>query len=148
MCSYSLTRSADPLRAALERREPRCRICRDEDVRILVNELLDWRGVPAYFGTGKAHVVTYTDILRELEPANKGRDKKNRITYSSLRVHAKRHYELAGIMDYWEARVEKEMKDVLGITFADLLNGHQQVPLSTKNSPSTRTSFDTDVVCR
>ena len=61
---------------------------------------------------------------------NKGRDKKNRITYSSLRVHAKRHYELAGITDYWEARLDKEMKNVLGVTFEDLLNCHQQVPLT------------------
>ena len=147
MRSYSLTRTADPLRAALERKEPRCRICRDEDVRVLVNELLDWRGIPAHFGTGKAHVVTYTDILRELEPVNKCRDKKNRITYSSLRVHAKRHYELAGIMDYWEARLDKEMKNVLGITFADLLKGHQQVPLSTKIPGPVVPRVDTDVVC-
>jgi hypothetical protein len=140
MCSYSLTRSADPLRPALERKEPRCRICRDEDVRVLVNALLDWRGIPAHFGTGKAHVVTYTDILRELEPVNKVRDKKNRITYSSLRVHAKRHYELAGIMDYWEARLDKEMKNVLGITFEDLLNRQVQVPLSTKIPRSGGTS--------
>ena len=134
MRSYKLTRTADPVRAALERKEPRCRICRDEDVRVLVNELLDWRGIPAHFGTGKAHVVTYADILRELEPVNRGRDKRNQITYDSLRLHAKRHYDLAGIMDYWEARLDKEMKNVLGITFEDLLNRHQQVPLSTKNS--------------
>ena len=59
MCSYSLTRSADPLRAALERKEPRCRICRDETVRVLVNELLDWRGAPIILGSGKIHMVTY-----------------------------------------------------------------------------------------
>jgi hypothetical protein len=140
MCSYSLTRSADPLRAALERREPRCRICRDDIVRVLVNELLDLRETSIILGTGETHVVTYADILRELEPVNKGRDKKNRITYSSLWAHAKRHYELAGILDYREARLDKEMKNVLGITFEDLLNCHQQVPLSTKNSPSARTS--------
>jgi len=132
MRSYNLTRTADPLRAALERREPRCRICRDENVRVLVNELLDLRETSIILGTGVTHVVTYADILRELEPVNKGRDKKNRITYSSLWAHAKRHYELAGILDYREARLDKEMKNVLGITFEDLLNCHQQVPPSTK----------------
>ena len=89
-----------PARTDVERREPRCRICRDEAVRVLVNQMLDWHGVPIGLGPGKPHVVTYADILRELEPVNKGRDRKNRITYSSLRVHAKRHYELAGITDY------------------------------------------------
>ena len=62
--------------ADFERREPRCRICRDETFRILVNELLDWRGVPTILGRGNTH----------------------RITYDSLWVHAKRHYDLAGIV--------------------------------------------------
>ena len=49
-----------PVRVDLERREPRCRICRDETVRILVNELLDWRGVPIILGRGKIHRITLT----------------------------------------------------------------------------------------
>ena len=126
MRSYHLTRTADSLRAAFERREPRCRICRDETVRVLVNELLDWRGVPIIVGRGKTHMVTYADILRDLEPLNERRDKKDRITYDSLRVHAKRHYDLAGIMADWEAKLDKEMKNVLGITFEDLLNRHDK----------------------
>lgn len=95
-------------------------------MRVRVNELLDWHGVPIILGRGKTHVVTYTDILRDLEPLNEGRDKKNRITYDSLWVHAKRHYDLAGIMAYWEAQLDKEMKNVLGITFEDLLNRHNK----------------------
>ncbi len=55
---------------------------------------------------------------------NKGRDKNNQITYSSLLVHAKRHYDLAAIMAYCEAKIDKEVKTVLGITVEDLLN-HQ-----------------------
>ena len=42
------------------------------------------------------------------------------------RVHAKRHYDLAGIMADWEAKLDKEMKNVLGITFEDLLNRHDK----------------------
>jgi hypothetical protein len=126
MRSYNLTRTAEPLRAAFERREPRCRICRDETVRVLVNELLDWHGVPIILGRGKTHVVTYADILRDLEPLNEGRDKRDRITYDSLWVHAKRHYDLAGVTAYWRARMDKEMKNVLGITFEDLLNRHNK----------------------
>ena len=97
--------------ADIERREPRCRICRDETVRILVNELLDWRGVPINLGRGKTHLVTYADILRDLEPVNEGRDKRDQITYDCLWVHAKRHYDLAGIAAYWRTRMSKEFKE-------------------------------------
>jgi hypothetical protein len=74
------------VRTDFERREPRCRICRDESVRVLVNKLLDWQGAPIILGRGKTHLVTYADILRDLEPLNKGRDKRDRITYDSLWV--------------------------------------------------------------
>jgi hypothetical protein len=36
-------------------------------VRVLVNKLLDWHGAPIILGRGKTHVVTYADILRDLE---------------------------------------------------------------------------------
>ena len=42
------------------------------------------------------------------------RDKKDRITYDSLRVHAKRRYDLAGIMAYWRARMHRELMNALG----------------------------------
>lgn len=103
----------DP-RVDFERREPRCRICRDETVRVLVNELLDWHGAPIILGRGKTHVVTYADILRDLEPLNERRDNRDRITYDSLWVHAKRHYDLAGIAAYWRARMDKELRNALG----------------------------------
>ena len=99
------------MRADFERREPRCRICRDETVRILVNELLDLRGVPVILGRGRTHRITLTEILRDLEPLNEGRDKRHRITYDSLWVHAKRHYDLAGIAAYWRTRMSKEFKE-------------------------------------
>jgi hypothetical protein len=109
MRSYSLTGTVDPLRAAIYRKEPRCRICRDENVRVLVNELLAWHGGPIIRGSGKTHVVTYADILRELKPLNKGRDKKHRITYDSLWVHAKRHYGLAGKTAYGVSEMREEL---------------------------------------
>jgi hypothetical protein len=110
----TMTRAAEPLRADFERREPRCRLCRDETVRVLVNELLDWHGAPIILGRGKTHVVTYADILRGLEPLNERRDKRDRITYDSLWVHAKRHYDLAGLTAYWRARMRKELINALG----------------------------------
>ena len=99
------------MRADFERREPRCRICRDETVRVVVNELLDWRGVPIILGRGKTHLDHLREILRDLEPLNEGRDKRDRITYDSLWVHAKRHYDLAGIAAYWRTRMSKEFKE-------------------------------------
>ena len=102
------------MRADFARREPRCRICRDEAVRVLVNKLLDWHGAPIILGRGKTDVVSYADILRDLEPLNKGRDKKDRITYDSLWVHAKRHYDHAWILADWRARMPKELMNALG----------------------------------
>ena len=76
-------RAAEPVGADIEPTEPRCRICRDPAVRRLVNDLLDWRGVPIILGGGKRHRITYADILRDLEPLNEGRDKRDRITYTA-----------------------------------------------------------------
>jgi hypothetical protein len=101
-------------RARIEPREPRCRICRDPDVRRLVNDLLGWRGVPAILeGRNKRRAITYTDIFSMLEPLNEGRDEKDRITYDSLWVHAKRHYDIEGVVDYWTARFPRELRKAL-----------------------------------
>ena len=96
-----------------ERREPRCRICRNETVRVVVNDLLDWRGVPIILGRGKTHRVTLAEILRHLEPLNEGRDQSARITYDALWIHAKRHYDLAGRVAYWRTRMYREFKEAL-----------------------------------
>ena len=53
------------------------------------------------------------DVLRDLEPLNEGRDKRDRITYDSLWVHAKRHYDHAAITDYWRARMHMELMNFL-----------------------------------
>ena len=94
--------------------EPRCRICRDETVCARVNELLKWRGVPIPLGRGKTHVVTYADILRDLEPLNEGRDTRERITYNCLWVHAKRHYDRVWTLADWRAWMAKELRKALG----------------------------------
>ena len=72
--------------ADFERKEPCCRICRDETVRVVVNQLLDSRGIPIILGRGKSHRIPHR-ILRDLAPFNEGRDKRDRITYDSLWVH-------------------------------------------------------------
>ena len=80
---------------------------------IVVNELLDWRGVPIILGRSKIHRITLTEILRDLAPLNEGRDKKDRITYDSLWVHSQRHYDLAGIVAYRRTRWSEEFKKAL-----------------------------------
>ena len=107
----TINRTGKPVRFDIERREPRCRICRHESGRIQVNKLLDWHGMPVFLEGGKTHWTTYADILRVLEPLNEGRDERDRITYDSLWIHAKRHYEIAGIAAYWSARMHKELRN-------------------------------------
>jgi hypothetical protein len=111
----SSTKSGKPSPAAyaVEVVEPRCRICRDPTVRRLVNSLLDWRGVPLPMDGAKSHGITYADILGVLEPLNQGRPERDRITYDSLWVHAKRHYDFAGIAAYWGARLDTELRNAL-----------------------------------
>ncbi len=80
-------------------------------MRRLVNDLLAWRGVPLFpEGGNKAHWITYTDILGWLQPLNEGRDKRDQITYDCLWVHAKRHYDFDGIVDYWTAWFYRELR--------------------------------------
>lgn len=49
-----------------------------------------------------------------LEPINAGRHSDDRITYDSVWVHAKRHYDLAGIAAYWNSRMVKALRNTLG----------------------------------
>jgi len=107
----TMAKADESVRADFEPKEPRCRICRDESVRSLVNDLLDWRGTPIIRGRGKTHRVSYADILRHLAPLNEGRDRRDRITYDSLWNHAKRHYDVIGTTAYFMAQVDKMLRD-------------------------------------
>jgi len=100
--------------ADFEPREPRCRICREEALRDHVNELLEWHGIPLFQKGAKTHRVTYADIIRNLEPLNKTRAKKDRITYDCLWVHAKRHYDVVGTAAHFKAQVDKMLKAAFG----------------------------------
>jgi len=67
-----------------------------------------WSGVRS---SGRCRVrITYAEILRDLARFNEGRDKRDRIAYSSLWVHAKRHYDLAGQVAYRRTRTHKEFR--------------------------------------
>ena len=72
------------------RAEPRCRVCRDPQVRPLVNELLTAKQLSGVIGPR----LTYRDILAALEPVNRARAPGDQITYSSLWVHSRRHFDV------------------------------------------------------
>ena len=108
------TRTAEPVRADFDRREPRCRICRDETVRSLANELLDLRGIPIFLGRGRFHRITYAEILRDLAPLNEGRDQTDQISYHSLWVHAKRPCRDSGVPE--NPDVQRVQEGPAGIT--------------------------------
>jgi hypothetical protein len=59
--------------------EPRCRICRNDSVRTIVNDLL---------ATG----ASYAQIVRALGDENAALDKCERVTIDSIRNHATRHF--------------------------------------------------------
>ena len=111
----AMVQKTNALRTALRRRESRCRVCREEAIRIRIDAMLEWVGIPVPLGPGKFHKITYRDILRDLEPLNARRPLKDRITYNSLLVHAKRHHDLKGLVDRWAHQVEKKFEDMLGI---------------------------------
>ena len=64
-------------------------------------------------GGNRGRRITYTDILGMLEPLNEGRDERDRITYDSLWIHAKRRYDLAGVAAYWSTQMHKELRKAL-----------------------------------
>lgn len=94
-----------------ERVEPRCHVCRDEELRIRVNELLDWCRVPIAWRPAHAvRAVSYADILRDV---NEGRGEADRITHASLRAHAKRHHHIDAMVAYWAAQIDKKLRRAL-----------------------------------
>jgi len=103
----------EPVPNDFEVREPRCRVCRNETVRRRVNELLTWRGVPIVLPGGKVRRVTLAEIVRTLEPINEGRSGRAQITYASVWVHMRRHYDLDGGASYWGARMNREFRNAL-----------------------------------
>ncbi len=98
-------------RADLMPPEPRCRICRDPGLRRLANDLLsNWHGRPVFLEGRRTRRISYSEILRAI---NEGRDERDRISYDSLWVHAKRHHDLDGIVDYWTAWLYRELRKAL-----------------------------------
>jgi hypothetical protein len=64
--------------------EPRCRVCRNEEMRRKVNDLL-------------IGAASYALILRSLEQDNGKLDKRDRVTIDSIRNHTARHFPVQNI---------------------------------------------------
>ena len=64
--------------------EPRCRVCRNDEVRQKVNDLL----------SGGA---SYAMVLRTLEQDNAKLDERDRVTIDSIRHHTKRHFPVQNV---------------------------------------------------
>ncbi len=64
--------------------EPRCRICRNDELRRKVNDLL----------SGGA---SYAMVLRALEQDNAQLAKRDRVTIDSIRQHTKRHFPVQNV---------------------------------------------------
>ena len=64
--------------------EPRCRVCRNDEVRQKVNDLL-------------SSGASYAMILRTLEQDNAKLDQRDRVTIDSIRHHTKRHFPVQNV---------------------------------------------------
>ncbi len=79
--------------------EPRCRVCRNDEMRRKVNDLL----------TGGA---SYAMILRTLEQDNAKLDMRERVTIDSIRHHTKRHFPVQNIAKAtYRAILERRAKE-------------------------------------
>jgi hypothetical protein len=104
--SIELARGANGFRL-----EPRCRICRNDQVRTKVNDLL---------ATG----ASYAMVLRALGDDNANLDKRDQVTIDSVRNHCGRHFPVqqvarATYRDILERRAKENSVDFIeGVTTA------------------------------
>ena len=86
--------------------EPRCRVCRNDQIRKKVNDML-------------AEGATYAMIVRNLEPDNVKLDTRERVTIDSVRNHTARHFPVqnaakAVYREILERRAKENLVDFIG----------------------------------
>ena len=84
--------------------EPRCRVCRNDEVRHKVNDLL----------SGGA---SYAMILRTLEQDNAKLDQRDRVTIDSIRHHTKRHFPVQNVAKATYRRILERRAQKNGVDF-------------------------------
>ena len=86
--------------------EPRCRVCRNDEVRRKVNDLL----------IGGA---SYAMVLRTLEQDNAKLDKRERVTIDSIRHHTKRHFPVQNVAKATYRRILERRAQENGLDFVN-----------------------------
>lgn len=86
------------------RPEPRCRVCRDESVRSLVNRLL-------------AHGLTLRDINDAISPLNKSKPHRERVNINNLREHRNRHFNVQSQANSVYRNILEKRAQELGVDF-------------------------------
>jgi hypothetical protein len=84
--------------------EPRCRVCRNDEMRQKVNALL----------SGGA---SYAMILRTLEQDNAKLDQRDRVTIDSIRQHTKRHFPVQNVAKATYRRILERRAQENGVDF-------------------------------
>ena len=86
---------------------PRCRICRNDEVRRKVNDLL-------------ASGISYAMVLRALESDNAKLDQRDRVTIDSIRHHTRRHFPVQNVAKATYRQILERRAQENG---ADFVNG-------------------------
>ena len=84
--------------------EPRCRVCRNDTLRIKVNNLL-------------ASGASYAMILRALRDDNAKLDKADRVTIDSIRNHTNRHFPVQNVAKATYRRILERRAQENGVDF-------------------------------
>jgi hypothetical protein len=84
--------------------EPRCRVCRNDEVRQKVNALL----------SGGA---SYAMVLRALEQDNAKLEERDRVTIDSIRHHTKRHFPVQNVAKATYRRILERRAQENGVDF-------------------------------
>ena len=86
--------------------EPRCRVCRNDEVRPKVNDLL-------------AVGTSYAMILRAIEDDNTKLDKRDRVTIDSVRNHCGRHFPVQNVAQATYRRILERRAQENGVDFVN-----------------------------
>ena len=84
--------------------EPRCRVCRNDQLRTKVNDML---------ATG----VSYAMILRALQEDNDQLDTPDRVTIDSIRHHTRRHFPVQNVAKATYRRILERRAQENGVDF-------------------------------
>ena len=84
--------------------EPRCRVCRNDQLRTKVNDML---------ATG----ISYAMILRALQKDNDQLDTPDRVTIDSIRNHTRRHFPVQNVAKATYRRILERRAQENGIDF-------------------------------